>query len=63
MVKDESAGLKAWLPSTEETNDFYKCNCEDPEKKICYSPYHRDINQSHSPHESDESPEESQPHS
>ncbi len=37
----EFLGLKAWLPSIDDTNDFYKCNCGDPEKKVCYSPDHR----------------------
>lgn len=40
IPEDEPAGLDAWLP-TEETEEFYKCNCGDRTKPVCYSPKHR----------------------
>lgn len=34
-------GLAAWLPTPKETAEFYKCNCSDPTKRVCYWPGHR----------------------
>lgn len=35
-------GFAAWLPTKEQTEDFYKCHCGDPKWIYpCYSPHHR----------------------
>lgn len=35
-----SPGLDAWLPTKEQTEEFYKCVCNDPSKRVCYWPGH-----------------------
>lgn len=42
----EFTGLKAWLPTLKETEEFYRCICNDPvdlenPANCCYSPHHR----------------------
>lgn len=34
-------GLAAWLPTAEETKEFYRCKCTKLYPGICYSPSHR----------------------